>query len=320
VADTSTPELAKRWREDLEGLPIDLVLIDDPAEGALLQAVSGAHILITRARAIDEDILAAAGPDLKMLIKLGRWTLGIDTDVCAQRGIRIETVPSLSGISVAEHAMTLTLMCARAMIHSHRGVVAGSYRDHGLTPETTAERSFAFKWLPVAPFELNEKTMGIVGFGEIGKELAVRARAFGMHVLYFDQRRPPAEFERELAVEYAEIDDLLARSDFVSLHVPHTPTTERLIDADRLRTMKPTAYLINACRGGVIDEDAMAAALKTGEIAGAGLDVFVREPLPHDHPLTELENVVLSPHIGGGSGMGRADQREKVRALITRST
>ncbi len=320
VADPVTPEFAKRWREDLEGLPIDLVLIEDPADEALRAAVAGAHVLITRNRPVDDAVLEATGAQLQVLIKLGRWMIGVDTAACERRGVCVETVPQLGCITVAEHAMTLLLMCARDMIRSHLGVASGAYREHGLTPEVTSERSFAFKWIPVTPVEPYGQTLGIVGFGEIGKEVAVRARAFGMRVLYFDQRRPPAELEKELGAEYAELDELLASSDFVSLHIPHTPATEKLIDAARFRAMKQTAVLINACRGGVIDEDAMVDALKNGEIAGAGLDVFVLEPLPHDHPLTAMDNVVLSPHIGGGAGTGRADQREQVRELIARHT
>jgi glyoxylate reductase len=186
-----------------------------------------------------------------------------------------------------------------------------------LTPEITTERKFAFKWNPVNPFEPYGQTLGIVGFGEIGKELASRAKAFGMNILYHDQHRPPEELEAELNAQYRELDDLLAESDFVSLHIPHTPATEKLINAESFERMKPTAFIINACRGGVIDEMAMVEALKTGQIAGAGLDVFVKEPLPFDHPLIALSNVVFSPHIGGGAGTGRADQRDQLHALIT---
>ncbi|MFC2105580.1 NAD(P)-dependent oxidoreductase [Candidatus Bipolaricaulota bacterium] len=317
VADVSNPESAKRWNEDLAGLPIDLVLIDDPEEESLRAAVHGAHILITRRRAINDVVLDAAGSNLKMLLKLGRWTFGIDTNACSQRGIRIETVPQLSCISVAEHAMTLLLMCARTMLPSHLGVVSGAYRDLGLTPAVTAERSFAFKWLPVKPFELFEKTLGIIGFGEIGMELAIRARGFGMNVIYNKRTRLEQDAEALFGVSYRSLDDLLAESDFISLHSPHTPETDRLLGRRQFEMMKSTAFVINTARGGEIDESAMVDALQHGEIAGAGLDVFVQEPLPYDHPLTRMDNVVLCPHIGGGSGTGRADQRERVRDLIT---
>lgn len=316
VLDVLTEEFERRWRQDLEGLPVEIGLMRETSREAMEQAVAGAQVLITRGAVIDNAVLDAAGPDVALVIKLGRWPLGIDVNALKGRGIRLETVPQLGCITVAEHAMTLLLMSARDMIRSHLGVVAGDYREHGLTPEITTERSFAFKWLPVKPFEPYGKTLGIVGFGEIGKELCVRARAFGMRVLYFDMNRPPADLEAELGAEFRTLDDLLAESDFISLHIPHTPATEKLIGKDQFARMKNTAFLINCCRGGVIDEEAMVDALKTGEIAGAGLDVFVKEPLEYDHPLTKLDNVILSPHIGGGAGTGRMDQREAVQRLI----
>jgi len=317
VLDAVTDEFEKRWKADLEGLSIDLVLLRDSGEQALKDTIAGSHILITRRRAIDASVLEAAGDSLRRVIKLSRWSLDVDLEACKQRGVEVRNVPQLGCITVAEHAMTFLLMCARDMIHSHLGVVSGEYREHGLTPEITTERSFAFKWNPVTPVEPYGQTLGIVGFGEIGKELATRAKAFGMKILYHDQYRPPADVEAELNAEYRDLDGLLAESDFISLHIPHTPATEKLINAESFKKMKSTAFIINACRGGVIDEMAMVEALKSGEIAGAGLDVFVKEPLPYDHPLTTLDNVVLSPHTGGGAGTGRADQRAQLHALIS---
>ncbi len=318
VADPMTAEFKKRWMEDLDGLPVDLVLLEDPSPGAFRDAVADADILITRNREIDRETVEQAGPSVRMLIKLSRWSVGIDMDACSKRGIQVIHVPQLACITVAEHAMTLMLMCARDMIRSHLGVIAGGYRDCGMSPEVTSERSFAFKWMPVQTGEVYGKVLGIVGFGEIGKELAARAKGFGMRILYFDQQEAPEEIEAELGAQYEDLDALLVSSDFISLHIPHTPATEKLINADLFRRMKPTAFLLNACRGGVVDEEAMVDALKTGRIAGAGLDVFVEEPLPYDHPLTQLENVVLTPHIGGGSGTGRADQKRRLRELISK--
>jgi len=317
VVDVVTDEFEKRWREDLEGLPIELRLLKDPGEQALRETVAGGHVIISRCRAIDAGVLEAAGNSLRRVIKLSRWSIDLDLDGCKQRGVDVRNVPQLGCITVAEHAMTFVLMCARDMIRSHLGVVNGEYRSHDLTPEVTTERSFAFKWIPVTPIEPYGQTLGIVGFGEIGKELAARAGAFGMKILYHDRLRPPAAIESELKAEYRDLDSLLLESDFVSLHVPHTPATEKLIGPAEFKRMRSTAYIVNACRGGVIDETAMVSALTSGEITGAGLDVFVEEPLPHDHPLTTLDNVVLSPHIGGGAGTGRADQRAQLHALIS---
>jgi len=140
------------------------------------------------------------------------------------------------------------------------------------------------------------KTVGIIGMGDIGMAFAERARAFGVRLLYFKRQRMPAEEERRLGIEYASIEELLRASDFVSLHVPHTKETDKMLGAKEFALMKPTAYLINVSRGGIIDEGALCEALKNKVIAGAGLDVFELEPVPKDSPLLELDNVILTPH------------------------
>jgi len=148
--------------------------------------------------------------------------------------------------------------------------------------------------------DVHHKTLGIVGFGRIGHALARRAKGFGMNVRYFDVYRPSAELERELGAEYRELDELLAEADFVSLHVNLSEQTRHLIDAERLRRMKPTAVLVNTSRGPVIDEAALADALESGEIFAAGLDVFEREPEVHPR-LLERENAVVIPHLGSAT-------------------
>jgi len=316
LIDVLTDEFQKRWREGLSGLPIELGFVQDPSEDALNKAIADTSVVITRNCPVNKALLDAAGKNLQMVIKLSRWQIGIDEKACADRDIVVANVPQLGCITVAEHAMTLLLMCARDMIRSHLGVVSGEYRKYGLTPAVTSERSFAFKWLPVNPFELYGKTLGIVGFGEIGKELASRANTFGMRILYHDMRRAPAKIEQDLNAEYCELDDLVTEADFISLHIPHTSASEKLIGGPQFERMKHTAFLINACRGGVVDEEALIDALRKKKIAGAGLDVFVKEPLSYDHPLTKFDNVILTPHTGGGSGNGRVDQKKRVQALI----
>ena len=166
--------------------------------------------------------------------------------------------------------------------------------------------------------ELAGRTMGIIGFGKIGQTTARIAQAFGMKVLYYDMRAPlSSEFEQMIGAKHCTgLKELLEVSDFVSLHVPHTKETDKLLGKDEFRAMKPTAYVVNAARGGEIDEEALVWALKNGEIAGAGLDVFVEEPVPFEHPLLKLDNVVLSPHVGGGAGTGRAVLAKELNRLI----
>lgn len=315
-ADVMSKEFAARWKNDLSDLPIDLQLILSDSEEEMKQAISGAKLLIVKRKPVDAALLELAGPELKVVAKLSHWPLGVDLVACEQRGVTVEMLPQLSGISVAEQAMMLILACARTLVPGHLGTVNGSYRDHGLEPAVTAERSFAFKWLPVKPFEVFEKTLGIIGYGEIGMELTTRARGFGMNVIYNKRTRLDQDTETSLGVSYRSLDDLVAESDFISLHSPHTPETDKLLGRKQFEMMKSTAFVINTARGGEIDEEALVNALKTGQIAGAGLDVFVEEPVPYDHPLLSLDNVVTSPHIGGGSGTGRVDAVRRVKAVI----
>lgn len=209
-------------------------------------------------------------------------------------------------MAVADHTMALLLALARKIVPGHRGVVEAKHEALGKTPAPTSEWSFAFNWLGFPDVvEINRKTMGLVGFGEIGREVARRARGFDMPVLYHQRTRLPPEWEQKLEARFAPLDELLERSDVVSLHAPHTDETASLVDARRLALMKPSAFLVNTSRGGLVDEGALAKALESGAIAGAALDVFVEEPLPRDHPFTKLPNVVLAPHTGGGSGGGQ---------------
>jgi phosphoglycerate dehydrogenase-like enzyme len=210
--------------------------------------------------------------------------------------------------------MALMLALARRVIPGHQGVFDASYRKRGLEPATTSEWHFSFNWLGFSDVsELSGKTLGLVGLGEIGREVARRARAFDMQILYHQRHPIPEPYERLLAASHVPLERLLRESDFISLHIPHTPETERLLDAKNLALMKPTAYLINTARGGVVDEKALVENLRQRKLAGAGLDVFVEEPLPADHPFLGLDNVVLAPHTGGGSGGGH---RKNIAEII----
>ena len=162
------------------------------------------------------------------------------------------------------------------------------------------------------------RSLGIIGFGEIGTEVARRAQAFGMTVRYTKREPLSPVLESLLNVEYRPLPALLAESDVVLLATPHTAETDKIINAETLMYMRPTASLVNICRGGVIDEPALVAALREGRIAGAGLDVFREEPVPYDHPYLSLSNVILTPHIGGGTGGAREKQLRDVLANVAR--
>lgn len=289
---------------------------DDDA--TLASLLAEATHLITRARPVTATTLAAA-PHLQFVQKYGGRPDRIDRVAARAAGVTVATCPLVGCIAVAELAMTLLLALSKQLIQAHSDTATGAYRTLGIEPKETSQRSHGFQWMKLPHLmEVNGKTVGIIGFGEIGTEIARRAQAFNMQVRYTKRERLPEDMEQLLDVEYRDLDALLGESDFVVLATPHTPETEKTINARTLAQMKPTAYLVNICRGGVVDEDALVAALREGRIAGAGLDVFRYEPVPADNPLLTLPNVILTPHIGGGTGGARENQLRDVLANVTR--
>ncbi len=292
-----------------------------PATGErdeLLYLTSRADAILTQRTPIDSDTIASA-TKLRLIQKYGRREDGIDLDAAARVEVQVAVMPLRGCIAVAELAMTLVLALSKQLIEAHQKTVTGAYRDLGLTPKPTSQRVHAFQWMKLPHLlEVYGATLGIIGFGEIGTEISQRARAFGMNVLY-NKRTPldPSVSER-LGVIYADRDDLLSQSDVVVLSAPHTPETERMIGERELAMMKPTAYLVNIARGGLVDEAALYRALESRRIAGAGLDVFVEEPVPAENPLLSLDNVILTPHIGGGTGGARQKQMQDVLDNIVR--
>ena len=228
-------------------------------------------------------------------------------------------MPHRGAIAVAEHTLALALGVYRKLVPGHLQTVSAAYKDLGMEPVLTDERTIAFNWMRFDDLsELYGKVLGLVGLGDIGLEVARRARSFDMEVLYMKRTPIPPEFEKVLRLRYVSLEVIVTQSDILSLHAPHTPQTEGIIGANQLAAMKPTAVLINTSRGGLIDEDALAACLGKREIAGAGLDVFRMEPLPTGHPLMGLDNVLLAPHVGGGGGGGQKGMASDVITNITR--
>ncbi len=280
--------------------------------------LADAEAIVTRSRPVTAETIAAS-PHLKLVQKYGGRPDRLDLEAARQAGVAVAVMPLRGCIAVAELAMTLVLALSKQLIDAHQATVSGAYRDLGLEPKQTSQRVHAFQWMKLPRLqELSGQTLGIVGFGEIGTEVAKRARAFEMEVLYHKREPLPADIEQRLGVRAAPLDDLLRAADFVTLHVPHGPETDPLIGARELALMKPTASLVNTCRGPVVDEGALIEALRAGAIAGAGLDVFDQEPLPFDSPLTRLDNVILTPHIGGGTGGAREKQLRDVLDNVVR--
>lgn len=217
-------------------------------------------------------------PDLRLIVQTGNHAHHIDLEAARERGIIVARAGSGYSIGAAELAIGLAIAVMRRIPAAHAAVTRGEWA------------------MPATPV-LHGKTLGIIGFGGVGRHVARLGAAFGMRVLAWGPRLT-AQSAAAGGAERRDLDALLAAGDVVSIHAALTPKSRGLLDARRLALMKPTAYLINTARGAIVDEAALVAALVEGRIAGAGLDVFDREPLPRGHPLTRLPNVVLTPHIG----------------------
>ena len=261
--------------------------------------------LIADTASIDENLLGKMS-NLRAVLKLGRSYFNIDVGALRERGTHFGCVPRKGPNCVAELALTLIMALSKDLIVGNEAVAMGAYRYRGMKPELTSQRKIAFHWMKnERVHEVTSKTLGIIGMGEIGCELARRASVMGMRNIYYKRKPLSAELEGVFDASYRDLDDLLRESDYVCVATPHTAETEGMIGAEQIALMKESAYLVNIARGGIIDEEAMIAALSENRIAGAGLDVFAYEPLPPESPLCALDNVILCPHIGGGTGTNR---------------
>jgi D-3-phosphoglycerate dehydrogenase len=246
-------------------------------------ALATAHALIVRSKTkVGPDVLALA-PQLRVIGRAGVGVDNIDLVASTERGIPVLNAPAGNTVSAAELTMALILAAARRVPAADRSVRAGEW----------ARARFSGQ-------ELRSKTLGLVGAGRIGGEVARRAQAFGMNVLCYDPYLTEERAE-DLRVRPAALEDVLESADVLSLHVPLTSSTEGMIGGEQLARMKPTAILVNVARGGIVDEEALAQALEAGKLAGAALDVYTTEPLAEDSPLRSAPNVVLTPHLGAST-------------------
>ena len=260
----------------------DEQLVDRPRRAP--RRARDADALIVRNRTQVDGALLASAPLLKVVGRLGVGLDNIDLDACAARTIDVIPATGANAVAVAEYVICTAMMLLRGAYRSSSSVAAGEW------PRAALSRGK----------EMSGKTLGIVGFGGIGRLTGGLGRAMGMRVIGFDALIPDdAAAWAEEATEPHSLDALLAIADIVSLHVPLTQTTRHLIDASRLAQMKRGAILVNSARGGVVDEAALAAALASGHLGGAALDVFEREPLAAGSPLAGCPNLVLTPHIAG---------------------
>ncbi|MCX8175399.1 MAG: hydroxyacid dehydrogenase [Candidatus Micrarchaeota archaeon] len=248
----------------------------------LPSSLKDADVLIVRsATKVTEELLSHA-PKLRIVARAGVGTDNIDRQACEKRGIKVINTPGASSNAVAELALGMMLAISRKLTKADGGMKAGKWLKKELTGS-----------------ELAGKTLGIVGLGRIGSLLAAKAGALGMRVIYHDPNSSSSEFGRSVPLE-----ELFAAADFVSLHVPLTPATANMVNAAVLSRMKKTAVLVNTARGGLVDEEALYAALSEGRIGGACLDVYQSEP--YSGKLCRLENVLLTPHIAGSTAEAQA--------------
>lgn len=287
-----------RYNNEVADLALEYQLLADNSDLEIeLHTVSGDDMNNVVAACADADVLLASTresfsrdilerlPSIKVLSRYGVGLDNVDLDAAADLGIVVTHYPAYCTAEVADHALSLILALNRRIVWLDRELKAGAWLRHGRSTGQILHSR-------IEP--LREQTLGIVGFGRIGKLVAERARAFGLTLLvhdpYIDSAAVPGY------VTLVELNELLARADIVTLHCPLTPETRGLINPERLSLMKPTAYLVNTARGPIIDLEALVTALQTGGLAGAGLDVVDPEPLPEDSPLYQLDNVILTPH------------------------
>ena len=259
-----------------------------PPRDELLRRVAGCDgVLTLLTDRVDDEFLDAAGKKLRVVSNYAVGFDNVDVGACARRGIPVGNTPGVLTDTTADLAWALLMAAARRLPEGDRYVRDGNWKTWG-------------PLLLLGP-DVHGATMGIVGFGRIGQAVARRAQGFGMEILYHDVQELPREVTEPFGATFLPLEELLARSDFVSLHVNLSDVTRHLINAETLSWMKPTAVLVNTSRGPVVDQGALADALRDGVIWAAGLDVTDPEPIPMDDPLVGLDNCLIVPHIASAS-------------------
>ncbi|MGN8049709.1 phosphoglycerate dehydrogenase [Curtobacterium sp. 22159] len=281
---------------DALGPDFEIRNVDGTDRPALLASLADAHaILVRSATKVDAEAIAAA-PNLKVVARAGVGLDNVDIKAATTAGVMVVNAPTSNIISAAELTVGHILSLARHIPAAHASLAAGAWKRSAYTG-----------------VELYEKTVGIIGLGRIGALITQRLQAFGVQVIAYDPYVTTARAQ-QLGVELVSLEDLLKRSDFITIHMPKTQETVGMISDDQFALMKPTAFVVNVARGGLIDEDALHRALTSNTIAGAGLDVFVSEP-PKDSPLVSLPNVVVTPHLGASTD----EAQEKAGVSVAKS-
>ncbi len=285
-------------RKVLAEVGAEVVVGHCKSEGDLLAVCTDADGLINQYLPITRNVLAAL-PKCRVIARYGMGVNNIDVAAATENGICVANIPDYCIDEVADHALALLLACARKVPFMNRMVKQGTWDPMAIRPV----------------YGLRGQYLGLVGFGATARALAARTRALGLQLLVHDPWVPPAVVA-EYGAEGVSLEELLSRADLVSLHVPLTEATHNMIGARELRLMKPSAFLINTSRGPVIDEEALAKALQSGWLAGAGLDVMVSEPPAPDNPLLAMPNVVITPHVAYYSEHSQAEMQRRAALQV----
>jgi D-3-phosphoglycerate dehydrogenase len=288
IAPATLAGIGGPYRETLQGAGFELIYPkkqNQLTEGELLEHLDGIAATVAGSEPYTRRVLAAH-PQLRVIARAGVGYDAVDLQAATEQGVVVTITPGTNQDAVAEHTFALILALAKNLIPQHNGTVQG-------------------RWPRQANLPLRGRMLGIAGLGRIGKAVAIRGSCFGMPLLAYEPF-PDHAFARQYGVTFVTWEELLAKADFLSLHMPATKESRQLINRHTLARMKPTAFIINTARGTLINEADLVEALRGKKIGGAGIDVFEQEP-PGDHPLFNLENVVITPHAAGVDLQSRDD-------------
>ena len=268
--------------EQLKGLPVNVRAVDDPDEYA---AMTDAEIMILRIFKAPKEVIER-NPNLKMIMRWGAGFDSVDIEAAGKQGVYVTNTPGANADAVSELAALLMMAVSRKLLVHTTHLRQGDWSKNEFINSS---------------FTLMNKTVGLLGAGNIGRKVAKKVQAFGATTVYYDPYRLPEAMEKEFSLEYLSLDELLPRCDIITLHLPLTEETRHLIDAAAIEKMKTGAILINTARGGLVDDHALFEAVQSGKLLGAGLDGVEREPLQPDDELFTNDNIIVTPHVGGGT-------------------
>jgi phosphoglycerate dehydrogenase-like enzyme len=299
--------------------PADVRLVDDNA--ALRAHLPGATVAVVEELTVGAEEVAAARGSLRFVQKYGFTTRNIDHGACKNAGVEILTIRRRANISTAEQGLMLMLALARQITRNANLISLEQLKAAGYEPTTYDRRHTPNgNWARIPSMvTLYQRQLGIIGLGEIGRELAMRALALGMNIVYTQRTRLPVEVEQQYQARFVNLEELLATSDCVSLHLPRSPQTVGFIGVRELAVIKPGAFLINVSQPNLVERTALREALATGRLGGYGLDTFYEEPGDANDPLIKFPNVIVSPHLGGSPRQNSLDDIEEVLVNLGRN-